>query len=81
MSWGTDGGLLRGCANTGQFSVVPYSDDPNIPVPTATVVVDTYYPWSGTGQLTCTSSSPQFTCSAAGHNANGNASWAIWANY
>jgi hypothetical protein len=81
VTWGSDGGLLRGCGNSGTWVVVPYSDDPNIPVPSATVNVVTTYPWSGQGQITCTSSSPQFACSATGYNDSGVASWSIYANY
>jgi len=81
--WGTDGGFLRGCANTGQFSIVPFSDGADGPVPSATVVVNTFYPW-GPGQqeqYTCTSSSPQFSCSATIDNSGGTAAWAVYANY
>ena len=82
VTWGTDGGFLRGCSNTGQWSVIPYSDDPNIPVPTATVIVTTTFPWNDStgGSATCTSTSPQFSCQAKGANVSGVASWEISAN-
>jgi hypothetical protein len=81
VTWGTDGGFLRGCSNSGTWVVIPYSDDPNIPVPSATVVVATTFPWTATEQYTCTSSSPQFYCQALIDNSGGIASWGIYANY
>jgi hypothetical protein len=82
VTWGSDGGFLRGCSNTGVWVVIPYPDDPSIPVPSATVTVTTTYPWNASDQsYTCTSSSPQFACQATGANEGGVASWSIYANY
>lgn len=79
-SWGSDGGLLRGCGNRGVWELVPYPNDPNYPVPSATITVITTFPWSGTGDITCTSSNPQFFCRPTGANASGVASWSIEEN-
>jgi hypothetical protein len=83
VTWGTDGGFLRGCSDTGQWSVIPFSDDPNIPVPSATVIVTTTFPWNDStgGSATCMSSSPQFGCQPIGANVSGVASWTIYSNY
>ena len=75
LTWGSDGGLLRGCGNSGTWVPVPSPIDPNPPA--ATFALVTTYPWSGTGQITCTSSNPQYYCQAQGINVNGVASWSI----
>ena len=77
-SWGSDGGLLRGCSVTGVWTIIPWPDDPTQPVPSATVTVTTTYPWSGTPSYTntCTLTNPAFTCQAVTNDA-GSASWSI----
>jgi hypothetical protein len=76
ISWGSDGGLLRGCSNTGQWTFIPSpsTGDPN--PPNVTFTMTTTYPWSGTPTNTCTSTDPQdFPCLANGINSAGNATW------
>jgi hypothetical protein len=76
ISWGSDGGLLRGCSNTGVWVFIPSpsTGDPN--PPNVTFTMTTTYPWTGTPTNTCTSSDPQdFPCLANGINGAGNASW------
>lgn len=75
-SWGSDGGLLRGCSVMGAWTIIPWPDDPSRPVPSATVTVTTTYPWSGAYSNTCTVTNPAFTCQSVTNDA-GSASWSI----
>jgi hypothetical protein len=74
ITWESDGGLWRGCSNSGSWTIVPdpYNQNP----PSATVTAGTTYPWTDPFSNTCTSTNPAFTCQA-GNNYAGNSSWSI----
>ena len=74
ITWQSDGGLWRGCSNSGGWTIVPdpYNQNP----PSATVTTSTTYPWTDPFSNTCTSTNPAFTCQAV-NNYAGNASWSI----
>jgi hypothetical protein len=74
ITWGSDGGFLRGCSNTGSWTIVPDPYDPN--PPSATVTASTTYPWTDPFSNTCTSTNPDFTCQAVTNEA-GKSSWSI----
>lgn len=74
ITWGSDGGLLRGCSVSGTWTIVPWQYEPNLP--SATFTLTTTNPWNGQWSYTCTSSNPQFSCED--HTTqNGSASWSI----
>jgi hypothetical protein len=74
ITWESDGGLWRGCSNSGSWTIVPdpYNQNP----PSATVTASTTYPWTDPFSNTCTSTNPDFICQPVTNNA-GNSSWSI----
>jgi hypothetical protein len=58
-SWGSDGGLFRGCSNSAVWQIV---NGPEVPPASGTISFTTTYLWSGAYTNSCTSSNPQFTC-------------------
>jgi hypothetical protein len=64
ISWGSDGGLFRGCSVTGQWTVIPDPDAPPNP-PQGSFVLNTTWTWNsgaGTGHTCSPTNTGSYYC-------------------